>query len=454
MEDSKKTNLKLIIREGLDDFDWARDVSTNQDIALEIVNKTKFFVLDGTLRVDLPFMSYYEGYPAKQLFNSSSLLKGKSPTIMFLNYVLENYGFERTDYMAKYGINPNVGDIWFRYKNLITQKVLDNLKDKPINESDDFDWVRDVKIDYDLTPSQFYHRYEGNLPLKFVGPLIDKGFTDIDYDGDELYLKLEDGWCDLKSLFTEHDSSSSQGAYVNKSLVNNLYCGEDYFEPFDGVVYDWEDQVWDLITQDDELYEHIIDHINENIVGYQMGFEGEQRTLTKEDILEWSADSDGLGEVINDLDIFEHLKLELAWAYSSAYNVVIRDNIYKSVKKSVEDYLGPANWYGSVLTFKVTEPLLELMGNEIAECWDQCKRLWDPKEHEGTYFMLNKTEEEAFEEYCGSCFDHPFDSYGYFLDFFGEYLSEEKELLNPSFDEFTSDSEMLPYFKEEVYARF
>ena len=43
-----------------------------------------------------------------------------------------------------------------------------NLKLIIREELDDFDWVKDVKIDYDLTPSQFYHRYEGNLPLKFV----------------------------------------------------------------------------------------------------------------------------------------------------------------------------------------------------------------------------------------------------------------------------------------------
>lgn len=328
-----------------------------------------------------------------------------------------------------------------------------NLKLIIREELDDFDWVRDIEVDTNLTPSQFYNRYEGNLPLKFVGPLIDRGFIDIDYDGDELYLKLENGWCDLKSLFTEHDTSSSQGAYINKSLVNHLYCDEDYFELFDGVVYDWETQVWDLITQDDELYKYVIDHINENIVGYQMDFEGEQRTLTKEDILEWSADSDVLGEAINDLDVFEDLKLELAWAYSGAYNTVVRDNIYKSVRESVEDYLGPANWYGNVLTFKVTEPLLESIGKEIGECWEECKQFWDPKEHEDTY-MLNKTEEEAFEEYCGSCFDHPFGSYGYFLDFFEDYLKEVEELLNPSFAEFASDSEMLPYFKDEVHSRF
>ena len=121
-------NIKTIIREEINDFDWAKDVQTNHDIAKDIVNKTKFWMSDGDLRVDLPFMSYHKGYSAKQLFKSSSLLKQKSPTIMFLEFVKENYGFERTDYMAHSNINPNVTDIWFRYKNLITQKVLNNLK--------------------------------------------------------------------------------------------------------------------------------------------------------------------------------------------------------------------------------------------------------------------------------------------------------------------------------------
>jgi hypothetical protein len=121
-------NIKTIIREEINDFDWAKDVQTNHDIAKDIVNKTKFWMSDSDLRVDLPFMSYHKGYSAKQLFKSSSLLKQKSPTIMFLEFVKENYGFERTDYMAHSNINPNVSDIWFRYKNLITQKVLNNLK--------------------------------------------------------------------------------------------------------------------------------------------------------------------------------------------------------------------------------------------------------------------------------------------------------------------------------------
>ena len=121
-------NIKTIIREEINDFDWAKDVQTNHDIAKDIVNKTKFWMSDSDLRVDLPFMSYHKGYSAKQLFKSSSLLKQKSPTIMFLEFVKENYGFERTDYMAHSNINPNVTDIWFRYKNLITQKVLNNLK--------------------------------------------------------------------------------------------------------------------------------------------------------------------------------------------------------------------------------------------------------------------------------------------------------------------------------------
>jgi hypothetical protein len=107
-----------------DDFDWAKDVQTNRDIAKDIVGETSFWMEDGSLRINLPFMSYYKGYPAKQLFRSSSLLKDRTPTIMFLEYVKKHYGFERTDYVGHYNIDSNVSDIWFKYKNLITEKIV------------------------------------------------------------------------------------------------------------------------------------------------------------------------------------------------------------------------------------------------------------------------------------------------------------------------------------------
>jgi len=119
-----KNIIKKILKEEFNDFDWAKDVQTNRDIAKDIVGETSFWMEDGSLRINLPFMRYYKGYPAKQLFRSSSLLKDRTPTIMFLEYVKKHYGFERTDYVGHYNIDSNVSDIWFKYKNLITEKIV------------------------------------------------------------------------------------------------------------------------------------------------------------------------------------------------------------------------------------------------------------------------------------------------------------------------------------------
>lgn len=163
-----KMNIRRIIREEMNDFDWVKDTLSNHDIAQNIVDKTNMWMVDDDLRVNLPFMTYGEGYSAKQLFKTSSLLGLKYPTIMFLEYLLYKYGIERTDQFAPYKFNPEAQDIWFRYKNLITKKVLDNLKDKPINESNDFDWVKDIKptnpID-DFLMKKFQEKLVGYLTM-------------------------------------------------------------------------------------------------------------------------------------------------------------------------------------------------------------------------------------------------------------------------------------------------
>jgi hypothetical protein len=48
-------------------------------------------------------------------------------------------------------------------------------------EMDDFDWVRDVEVETDLTPAQLVHRLE-TLPNSIVGPYVEKNFGDIKYD--------------------------------------------------------------------------------------------------------------------------------------------------------------------------------------------------------------------------------------------------------------------------------
>ena len=457
-------NLKRIIKEEVDDFNWVRDTPTNLDIAQGIVDKTRFWMLDGSLRVDLPFMSYYEGYPAKQLFKTSSLLKSESPTIMFLEYLLKNYGLGRTDYMAKHGIDPNASDIWFRYKNLITQKVLDNLKDKPINESDDFDWVRDVEVETDLTPAQLVHRFE-ILPDSIVGPYVEKNFADIKYENGRYYLMVDD-WCDFKEWFSDRENGS-QGFYMNQWIFKQAFCGEDdFFEPYSDVVYDWIDQVWELVEGNKELYNYVVDYITEDLVGEEMRLDGEEKILSLEDVLTWSADSDVLGLVINELDVFENLKWELGSSYENAYNTFIVDNMYKVSKDAITDVVGngerkdvelynsynKSKYNANKLVFDVTSMLSDYLYEAIEYCIDnRCKPYWKPENLE---FEEGETEVEAFEDYCDECMDHPFGDYGDFVSFMKDILEDNSDLLNPIVDEHPSNDEMEDYFIENVHGRF
>ncbi len=209
-------NLKTIIKEEMDDFDWARDIKTNQDFAQDIVNKTNMWMGDDGLRVNLPFMTYHKGYSAKQLFKSSSLLKSKSPTIMFLEYMKNNYGFDRTDYIGVGDIDLNVNDIWFRYKNLITRKVLDNLKDKPINESDDFDWTKNIK------------------------PTIIKS--------ELLFESLEDR---LKSAYRKWCKKMK---LKDQDILNDIENADGYVEELDLYIYDFEDPHSKMYQKAEELY--------------------------------------------------------------------------------------------------------------------------------------------------------------------------------------------------------
>ena len=202
------------------DFDWVKDIKTNYDIAQDIVDKTDIWMGDNDLRVNLPFMSYYEGYPSKQLFKSSSLLKEMIPTIMFLDYLQKNYGFERNE---PYTTRDAIG-VWFRYKNLITQKVSNNLKDKSINESNDFDWIKDIK------PKGFEKSKSYVVDVSHLKPYTPMSVSPTS----EEYTKLTRA--DVLDKFKE------LGYNVDEISIDDAdYL---YIEPIEGKTGYWNDTVW------------------------------------------------------------------------------------------------------------------------------------------------------------------------------------------------------------------
>jgi hypothetical protein len=290
----------------------------------------------------------------------------------------------------------------------------------------------------------------------------DDGFSDISYEGGKYILKV-DSWFDFSDLFLDVHSDYNS---IGRDLAKRILSDEDYWEPYAShdLVYDWSDQVWSMVTGDKELYNYVVKWIGDNLVGDEMHFDRKETTLTKENVLEWSADSDVLGQEIDELDVFEDLKLNLTWAYGSAYNTATRDNIYNSVIGVIRDDFGKGEWESKTfningedktrhqLRFDVTDLLEDSVTEYISDCWSNCRRWWDPKEQHSGY-LEDQSEEEGFEEYCDECRDTPFNEYSTFLYFYKEYLDDTDGLYYPSYDEYPDDEPLTKYFIEDVYAR-
>jgi RNAse (barnase) inhibitor barstar len=337
-------------------------------------------------------------------------------------------------------------------KNIIKEEISKNLKEDSdlqwIKDSD-LQWIKDIEPETDLTPGQIKIRYK-TFPLKFVGPSM-VNFNDIEWVNGRLMLHLE-GWLDFADLFVDNDSS--QYGYVNKILARAILDPDDYFDHYHGD-FPW-DEVWDTVTDDEELLKYIKEYIKEKgFIGQELeNDEDPDQGGLREDML---LDDDLLGELIEEELMFYDLKNELRWAYSSAYSIAEQDNIWKSVKGAITDLFGEGEWVEvekkrntQMLVFDVTDKLMESVEEELERCLEACERYFDPDNHVSDE---HRSVEEAFEEYCGDCVEYPFNEWGSFIGFFQNYLEEEGDKLNPSFDQYPSRDEVMPYFREEVYGR-
>jgi len=340
-------------------------------------------------------------------------------------------------------------------------------------EFDDFQWVRDVEIKTDLTPSQVVMKYN-QFPLEVVGPSISNNFNDIHWEGKRLILYVNH-WEDLAELF--EDSNSSQYGYITKGLAKLVLAEDDYWEPYYDLVSDWKGQVWDIVTDNDELLEYIKRHIKKHYVvpnNYnpdQLDIFGNKpkefniinidgRILDVDFFNEIIQDNDYLGDLIDDEDVFNELKTELRWAYESSYNGVARDNVFKAAYEALEDILGKGDWTSfknsrghteNMLKFDVTGLVLSSVEESINNCIEECRKYFNPERHYDEEEHSSK--EEAFEEFCEECENWPFTEYGDFISFYSNHLDNTGDQLSPRFSEWPDHEDLAKYFVEDVYSR-
>ena len=332
-------------------------------------------------------------------------------------------------------------------RNLIKKILKEELEDA-------FGWIRDIEVDTDLTPAQIKMKYDA-FPLEVVGPNM-PGFRDIHWEGGKLMLYINH-WEDLAELFEDNDSS--RYGYITKWLAEKVLAEDDYWEPYDDVISDWQNDVWDLVTDNKELLDYIKKYIKKgDFIGQELEYdEDPDMGGFREDML---LDDSLLGELIETEPMFEDLKRELSWAYENSYNNAARDNVWKAAYGALDDILGKGEWTSfenrrghteHMLKFDVTDLVMSSVEDDIDYCLDGCKRYFDPERHFDE--EEHESEAEAFEAFCEECHDYPFTEWGDFVSFYKNYLDERNDLLNPSFSEWPDSDEVAEFFVEDVYGR-
>jgi hypothetical protein len=254
----------------------------------------------------------------------------KKLILKYISYQKHNYGDDYTLYiddMIKYFDDIDKVDIFsgvFNY--IIEEEDEDPLDYIDLNELNDrFYSDTIIKI---LRDSGWFEKYF-NLD-RYKDYVTKEGraipiFNDIKWGGDTPYLII-DGWHELSTLYHSNDRS-----------VAELVLGEDSSELFSVDSVDFMGEVWNELNE--KSLKHIIDYIKDNgFIGGELEYdEDPDGGGLSEDML---ADSDLLGELINDEDMFDDLKRELENFYRWSYNSAAEDEVFKSISSDIVDLLG------------------------------------------------------------------------------------------------------------------
>lgn len=127
-------NLKKIIKEETNDFEWIKDVKTKLDIAQEIYNDLEWHKQASTDFVNPQWNQITFSVRPDKTNKEKVLIHPNTFHKGFRKYMEERWGINsREEYLEIYGL----------IKGLMNQKVR-----KPINESfEDLEWIRDINVE-------------------------------------------------------------------------------------------------------------------------------------------------------------------------------------------------------------------------------------------------------------------------------------------------------------------
>lgn len=259
--------------------------------------------------------------------------------------------------------------------------------------------------------------------------LSDSYFPDVKRKGDRIILSVGH-WEDFVELF---EDCSGGYNYMCQGLAKAVLAEDEYYEPYYDVVQDWSQEVWGEMTS--ESKKEVIDFIREKYLGQTTEVDGEDIEITEELLQYWSESSDALEEVIRDNPDFEEIKLNLERAYESAYNDVVRNQIWSAAHETITDIFGEGEW----VSYEVKKQDGTTSTRQDLE-FDITNIFWD---------VISA----YFQDYCDLGYDRQCDfEYGNFLDNCRLLMYEDiwEDELNPRFEEYPDYRELSNLFNEMI----
>lgn len=353
----------------------------------------------------------------------------------------------------------------------LVKKLIEDGTLKPINqdtkltESNGFDWVGSVRANQHLDnynenswmdlASQVYtgkevmsyddDTYETEIRVlpnmeltskkqDFYDILIQKTFSDTYPGGKGVLLKIYD-FDDLSTLFEDRPTEYGR---IGRDVAKNVIGGDDLdWEPYWDTYSDWEDDVWDITTDENKNYIYSI--IKDRYIGEEMDDGGE----FTEEVLGRLIEEDTVGSFIDIEDFLSDIKSDLGSCHNRAYNDVARKQVSDSVHGAIEYVLGSFEWG------KVNRSVYRDGRYQDTEETSMDFDITDIFRDVIDLYMTNYCDYDDIESYDSGC-DLEYSSFTEILGLVMYETDYNEGLLNPSYDEYPDHTDVEKYYNDGI----